>query len=188
MIAFGFGIAFALIAQYARLNTFDAIVATALRRRHDVVQIMLVAVAVSSVAFFGEYLLGGAVVAVKPFYLIGVSVGGLLFGIGVAILGYCPGTMTMALAEGSLDAVFGIAGGVLAGAIYTVAYPAVRPFIGPDFGELNLYASNRAVSAIIVLAYAATLLTIALKILPARAAPRNAAGALKPAPPTSPRG
>lgn len=173
MIAFVFGIVFALIAQYARLNTFDAIIATALRRRYDVVQIMLIAIAVSSVGFFIEYLLGGAAVSVKPFYLIGVSVGGLLFGLGVALLGYCPGTMTMALAEGNIDALFGYGGGILAGTLYTIIYPAILPYIGPDFGELTLYAEDHMASGVIVAVYAAALLTLALKILPRRAGQRR---------------
>ena len=56
------GIVFSLIAQAVRLNTFDKIISTALLRSTEVIQILLFAIAVSSVAFFVEYLLGGAIV------------------------------------------------------------------------------------------------------------------------------
>jgi uncharacterized membrane protein YedE/YeeE len=129
-------------------------------------QILLFAIAVSSLGFFVEYLLGSAALSVKPFNLVGVSVGGLLFGVGVAILGYCPGTIPMALAEGSVDALFGYGGGVLAAAIFTEIYPQILPFRGPDFGAINLYSSNNIISGIIVIAYASALLAIALKLAP----------------------
>jgi uncharacterized protein len=36
--------------------------------------------------------------------------GGLLFGAGFALIGYCPGTAAVALGQGSWDALFGMAG------------------------------------------------------------------------------
>ena len=36
--------------------------------------------------------------------------GGLLFGAGFALVGYCPGTAAATLGQGSWDALFGIAG------------------------------------------------------------------------------
>ena len=164
IIAFICGIVFALIAQYVRLNTFNKIISTALRRSNDVIQIMLFAIAVSSIAFFIEFLLGGAVVSVKPLYVAGISVGGLLFGSGIAILGYCPGTLTMAMAEGNIDALFGYCGGILAGAFFTIIYPSILPFMGPNFGEINLYSTNKVYSGLIVMAYATTLFAIAIKL------------------------
>jgi len=45
------GIVFALIAQYVRLNTFDKIIKTALLKSSEVIQILLFAIGVSSIAF-----------------------------------------------------------------------------------------------------------------------------------------
>lgn len=166
IIAFVAGIAFALIAQYARLNTFDTIIAAALHKSHDVVQILLFAIAISSVAFFIQYLIGAAVVSVKPFYVVGVIVGGALFGAGVAILGYCPGTMLMALAEGKLDALAGYIGGILAALIFTIIYPSILPSIGPNLGAINLYAASAGLTAIIVGVYAIGLFFAGMKLEP----------------------
>lgn len=164
ILAFIVGILFALIAQYARLNSFNTIASAALLRNHDVVQILFFAIAISSVGFVVVYLLGGATISVKPFYVIGVCLGGILFGAGVAILGYCPGTMLMALAEGTADALLGYVGGIAAALLFTLAYPTLLPLIGPDFGAINLYATSAGVTAAIVGVYAVTLLFAAFRL------------------------
>ncbi len=44
--------------------------------------------------------------------------GGLLFGAGIAIMGYCPGTAAVAVGEGMLDGIPAIAGMITGGVIY----------------------------------------------------------------------
>lgn len=156
------GAVFGLIAQYARLNTFSKIVDSLRLKSCDAIQIVLFAVAVSSIAFFVEFMLGGASIDVKPFYVVGIVLGGLLFGIGVAILGYCPGTMVIALAEGRMDALLGCFGGLAAGLVYTLIYPSILPMIGPNLGTITLYTSDSAITAIIVVTYAMFLIALAL--------------------------
>ena len=53
----------------------------------------------------------------------GVIVGGLLFGLGWGLLGYCPGTSLGALGEGRWDAVWGILGMLAGAGFYAEAYP-----------------------------------------------------------------
>ena len=56
------------------------------------------------------------------------AVGGLIFGLGFGILGYCPGTTIGAVGQGSLDALFGGAFGMLAGAsLFAAVYERVEP-------------------------------------------------------------
>ncbi|NMP21890.1 YeeE/YedE thiosulfate transporter family protein [Sulfobacillus harzensis] len=55
----------------------------------------------------------------KPFYVVGVSLGGALFGAGLALSGYVPGTILMALAEGRRDAVWALLGGLMGAAAWT---------------------------------------------------------------------
>lgn len=161
IIALICGIVFALVAQYARLNTFDKIISAALLSETEVAQILLWAVAVSSLVFFIEHALGMAPLSVKPLNLVGVSLGGVVFGVGVALLGYCPGTMLMAMGEGNLDALSGYAGGLLAGAAYTVFYPAISPLLGPDYGKLSLHFDSIYATGCLVLLYAAVLIGLA---------------------------
>jgi len=50
-------------------------------------------------------------------------IGGLIFGAGFAILGYCPGTAAGAAGSGSLDAVVGMIGIVLGAGLFARLYP-----------------------------------------------------------------
>lgn len=52
----------------------------------------------------------------------GVIVGGLIFGIGWALAGYCPGTGVTALGTGKKDAIFYVLGGIAGAFIYTKTY------------------------------------------------------------------
>ncbi len=57
-------------------------------------------------------ILGFASYHIKPLILGGIVLGGLIFGTGMAILGYCPGTLAISFGEGSADAFIGIIGGL----------------------------------------------------------------------------
>jgi len=92
----------------------------------ELAKTILMAIGVGAVLMFGGQMLGLVDVghmSVKAAY-IGVFLGGLLFGAGWAISGYCPGTGVCAAATGRKDAMFFIAGGLLGAAAYMVTYPA----------------------------------------------------------------
>jgi uncharacterized protein len=76
---------------------------------------------------------------IKPFLLGGIAIGGIIFGTGMAILGYCPGTLPISLGEGSVDALIGIIGGLTGGLIYTLVLPALQQILGPDLGTYSLF-------------------------------------------------
>jgi len=65
---------------------------------------------------------------------------GLIVGVGFAVLGYCPGTLLGAAAQGSLDALAGGACGMLLGAgIYAALYPRLARTVLKlgDFGQVT---------------------------------------------------
>jgi hypothetical protein len=72
----------------------------------------------------------------------GASVlGGLVFGVGFAVLGYCPGTVAGAVGQGSMDALFGgVLGIVLGSGAFAVAYPRLSRGVMSvgDFGDVTL--------------------------------------------------
>jgi Mn2+/Fe2+ NRAMP family transporter len=64
----------------------------------------------------------------------------LIFGLGFALLGYCPGTFAGAFGNGYLDAlVAGLAGILLGSGLLAAAYPNLRNGIlkKGDFGNLT---------------------------------------------------
>ena len=169
VLAFIAGLIFSYLAYKSNLFCSDQILSVGILKNYEAVQILLFALSVSSLAFFIEYSLGGAVINVKLFYLVGVVVGGLLFGVGVGMLGYCPGTLEMAIGYGSIDAVFGFIGGLTAGYFYTLIYPVALPFLGPNYGAINFYTGNAVLNTVIVLAFSVGLFASAVALQ----SPRN---------------
>ena len=68
------------------------------------------------------------------------AIGGVIFGIGMAILGYCPGTGVAALGDGSRHAGFGVLGMLAGAAAYAEVYPIMQKTILAvvDFGTVTL--------------------------------------------------
>ncbi|ARM76667.1 YeeE/YedE thiosulfate transporter family protein [Acidianus manzaensis] len=98
--------------------------------------------AISTPVLYGLYAAGvGFHFSPKPLYVIGVGIGGLLFGAGLAISGYFPGSIWMALGEGRRDAVYAVFGAILGAATWTVLYqtPAGQWLVNTlNFGSLVL--------------------------------------------------
>lgn len=138
MITLLFGFLFGAILQYASLNKYNVISGLATLENLTVAKAIIVAIGVGAIVLNIEIGLGFASYHIKPLLLGGIIIGGLLFGIGMAILGYCPGTMAISLGEGSLDALFGIIGGLFGGLIYTLLLPSIKSILGPDLGAISL--------------------------------------------------
>jgi uncharacterized membrane protein YedE/YeeE len=132
------GIIFGSILQYAKLNKYNIISGLAILENLTVAKALAIAVGAGAILVSIETGLGFATYHIKPFLFVGIVTGGFIFGAGMAILGYCPGTMAVSLGEGSLDALAGIAGALSGGLIYTLVHPAVSNILGPDLGTLSL--------------------------------------------------
>jgi len=132
------GFLFGATLQYARLNKYNVISGLAVREDFTVPKAIAMAVGIGALLLNTEIALGFASYHVKPMIVGGIVLGGLIFGTGMAILGYCPGTMAVSLGEGSLDALTGILGGLTGGVVYTLLLPHIKPVLGPDLGTLSL--------------------------------------------------
>lgn len=118
---------------------------TAIRRQPDeavrtVVKIMLTAILVGAIGVYALTAMNLAELHVKPVLLGGVAFGGLLFGIGLAVFGYCPGTSVAACGEGRRDALVGVGGMLFGAGLYVAAYPMLVPVIRyfGDWGTVTL--------------------------------------------------
>jgi len=132
------GFLFGLTLQYASLNKFNTISGMATLDNLTVAKAIAVAVGLGAILINIEIGAGMASYHVKPMILGGLVFGGILFGAGMAILGYCPGTLAISLGEGSIDALLGIVGGVLAGVLYTLILPSIQGILGPNMGTMSL--------------------------------------------------
>ena len=140
IVIFVFGALFGGILQYANLNRFNVISGQAFLSNNTVAKTILVALGLGAILLNIEIGAGLAVYHVKPFLLGGIVLGGLIFGAGMAILGYCPGTLVVSLGEGSLDALVGIVGGLFGGLVFTLLLPSIHAILGPDLGNISLHS------------------------------------------------
>jgi len=135
-----FGFLFGAILQYASLNKYNVISGLATLDNFAVAKAIAVAIGIGAILLTFEIELGLASYHVKPLMLGGVIIGGLLFGVGMAILGYCPRTLAISLGEGSVDALVGIIGALVGGFIYTLILPSISGILGPNLGNISLHS------------------------------------------------
>lgn len=141
MITIVLGFIFGTLLQSARLNRFDTISGMATLENFKVAKAIALAIGAGTILLNLEISMGLASYQVKPFLVAGIIVGGLIFGTGMAILGYCPGTVMVSAGEGSLDAVVGILGGLAGGLVYTLTLPFFGTMLGPNIGSLSLHTA-----------------------------------------------
>lgn len=134
------GIAFGFFLQKGRVAKFEVILGQLLLKDWTVVKIMATAIAVGSVGVYALVAMGMATLHIKPALLGGVIAGGLLFGAGMAVFGYCPGTGVAASGAGHRDAIVGVAGMLCGAAVYVALYPRLKPMIMAfaDWGKITL--------------------------------------------------
>jgi uncharacterized protein len=121
------GVAFGFLLQKGQVAKYRVIVGQFLFTDYTVLKIMLTAIVVGAVGVWGMLQLGMIQhLQVKPAVLAANAVGGLIFGLGMALLGYCPGTGVAAMGEGSRHARWGFAGMILGAAAFAAAFPALE--------------------------------------------------------------
>jgi hypothetical protein len=161
------GIIFGFLLQKGGVTQYDIIIGQLLLKDFTVVKIMLSAVLVGMI---GVHLLGGiGLVKLHPKPgSIGASViGGLIFGTGFGVLGYCPGTVAAAAGTGALDALLGGVVGMLLGAwLFALVYPKLHVTIlnKIDFGELTLPQLFKVNQWIVVIPVAILIILLLLLI------------------------
>ena len=108
-----FGLAFGFLLQKGGVAKFNVLIGQLLFQDWTVVKIMLTAILVGMVGIFILNRFAKVNLHLKPTRLAANSIGGLIFGAGFGLLGYCPGTNAAALGQGSWDALFGVTGLVI---------------------------------------------------------------------------
>ena len=138
---FVFGIAFGFLLQKGGVTKYDVIIGQLLLEDFTVIKIMLSAVVTGMLGIHLMKSLGWIELNPKSGSWGKNAIGGLIFGLGFAVLGYCPGTIAGAIGNGYLDALVGGLTGILLGSgLLAAAYPKLRSGIltRGDFGNLTL--------------------------------------------------
>jgi hypothetical protein len=105
-----FGLVFGFLLQKGGVGKYNVLIGQLLLQDWTVVKIMLTAIVVGMIGVFTLHHFAKVNLHIKPTRIGANIIGGLLFGVGFALMGYCPGTAAVALGQGSWDALFGMAG------------------------------------------------------------------------------
>ncbi len=139
MLVLLIGIIFGGIIQYTRVDKFEKIAGFSMLKDTIVPKMLFLAVGLSSIGLYFMIEAGYAHYHVKPIIWQGLVIGGVLFGISMAILGKCPGTGPVSISEGRIDVLVGAIGGLLGGLVFTLYYDDIfKPLMGESAGKLTL--------------------------------------------------
>lgn len=120
------GVFFGVFLQKAEVLRYNRQVGALRLLDMTIFKFMLSAIITGSIGIYLLKDLGFVSLNLKSVSMGAQVFGGLLFGVGWGILGYCPGTAGGALGEGRLDGLWGILGMLAGGGIYAAVYPWFR--------------------------------------------------------------
>ncbi|MEE4203092.1 MAG: DUF6691 family protein [Halieaceae bacterium] len=167
VIGFLIGCAFGAILFMGGATSYRRIMGTLLLKDMWIIKLMCTAIGVGTLGIYLLDMNGLANMSVKPAYIGGVAVGGLIFGIGWAVAGYCPGTCVVGAAEGKLDAVFTVLGGLAGALLFSLAFPFLEAtLIEPlNFGKVTLESLLGISGIYLAIPFSAMLLGLAFFVL-----------------------
>jgi uncharacterized membrane protein YedE/YeeE len=158
---FLFGIIFGFLLQKGGVTKYDVIIGQLLLTDFTVLKIMLSAVIAGMIGIYFMQSRKWIDLHVKSGSLGKNIIGGLIFGLGFALLGYCPGTIAGAIGNGYLDAtVTGLAGIILGSGIYAAVYPRLKSNVleWGNYGDLTLPRLLRVNNWVVIVPLAAILI------------------------------
>jgi len=141
-LALLFGIFFGLSLERSGLADPHKLTGVFYFRDFTVPKVMFTAIVVAST---GIYLLAdlrlldlGRVYIIPTFFWPQL-VGGLIFGVGFVVSGYCPGTSVAGLASGRIDALITMAGITAGSLLFAMVYPKLEGFyLSSDWGVVTV--------------------------------------------------
>ncbi|HUU76196.1 MAG TPA: YeeE/YedE thiosulfate transporter family protein [Methanoregulaceae archaeon] len=119
------GIVFGFLLQKGGVTEYEVILGQLLLTDFTVVKIMLSAIIVGMIGVFLMKWAGIASLHTRAGSIGATVIGGLIFGAGFAVLGYCPGTAAGAFGSGALDAAIGMIGIAIGAGIFARLYPSL---------------------------------------------------------------
>jgi uncharacterized protein len=137
-----FGIFFGLSLERSGLGDPHKLTGVFYFQDFTVPKVMFTAIIVASTGIYllaDLHLLDLSRVWIIPTFFWPQLVGGLIFGVGFVVSGYCPGTAVTGLASGRLDALVTMAGISAGSLLFAVLYPALEGFyLSSDWGVVTV--------------------------------------------------
>jgi len=161
------GIIFGFLLQKGGITQYDVIIGQLLLEDFTVLKIMITAIIIGKLGVHMMTHLGIAQLHPKPGSVGSSIIGGLIFGIGFGLLGYCPGTIAGAVGQGSWDALLGGVVGIIIGmTLFAAFYPRLELTVLSigDFGERTIPQMMKVNPWVIVIP-AAILLSLVLFVI-----------------------
>jgi len=125
-LAIPMGIIFGVLLHRGGVANYNVIVNQFRFKDFTVLKIMFTAIIVGGIGVLLLKTTGHAQYHIKPANMLGVSLGAALFGVGMVLYGYCPGTGVAAMATGSIHATVGFAGMLVGGVLYALSFTWVE--------------------------------------------------------------
>lgn len=134
------GIAFGFLLQKGRVLRYDKQLGALRLIDMTIVKFMFSTVLVGMIGIYLLHDMGLISLKLKATILGGNIIGGLIFGVGWGLVGYCPGTSLGAIGEGRIDAFWGILGMLFGAAVYAEVYPQMKATVltWGNFGKITL--------------------------------------------------
>lgn len=130
------GVIFGFLLQKGRVLRYDKQLGALRLIDMTIVKFMLSNIIVAMVGIYLLRDLGLVKLSLKATSLGPNIIGGLLFGLGWGVVGYCPGTSAGALGEGRFDALWAILGMLAGASLFAHTYPLLKSTVY-TWGELG---------------------------------------------------
>jgi uncharacterized protein len=124
-----FGLTFGFLLQRGGLGYYDVLENQLLLQDFTVVKVMLTAILVGMIGVHLLNKFAGTKMHIPPMRIAANVLGGLIFGVGFALAGYCPGTAVVALGQGAVSAVVFMLGMVTGSYLYAELSKALKASI-----------------------------------------------------------
>ena len=129
------GFIFGFLLQKATVSRFDTIVGQLLLKDFTVMKVILTAIVVGSIGIYSLSSIG----IIPTLHLSKTPIlfsllGGSIFGMGMSLSGYCPGTAIAAIADGSKDMIFGALGMFFGSILFNELSSTLLPYMAQKDG------------------------------------------------------
>lgn len=158
------GFIFGVIVQYTRAAEFEKIAGFAMMKDTIVPKMLFLAIGLASIGLYFMVEMGYAEYHIKPILLGGLIVGGIIFGVGMAIFGKCPGTGPISIADGRIDVFVGAVGGIFGGLVFTLYYDQFKMIMGESLGKETLNTVFTGHEGLAILLFGVGLIIISILI------------------------